>query len=211
MRYLLPTAVAIAVGLVILVSHLIPNPTLFAIRLALTDWAVVLGGLAVLVGVLNLLLVHTRRIQSGQRGALYSFFTILALLLTLGIGAMESFRAGGPALYRQGSLTAILFEGVIGASLAALASLVMFFLVISAVQMMRSKPGGWSALFLAVVVVALVGWIPLSIMAPVGSVRQWLISVPASAGARGILLGVALGTLVIGLRVLTGSERPYRG
>ncbi len=211
MRYLISAAVAIAVGLVILLSHLIPNPLLVAARLALTDWAVVLGGLAVLVGVLNLLLVHTRRIQSNQSGALYSVFTILALLLTLGIGALESFRAGSPALYREGSATAILFEGVIFASLASLASLVMFFLVVSAVRMMRTRPGGWSALFLAVVVVALVGWIPLSFMAPVGSFRHWLISVPASAGARGILLGVALGTLVIGLRVLTGSERPYKG
>jgi len=31
------------------------------------------------------------------------------------------------------------------------------------------------------------------------------------AGARGILLGVALGSLVTGLRILIGSDRPYNG
>jgi len=31
------------------------------------------------------------------------------------------------------------------------------------------------------------------------------------AGARGILIGVALGSLTTGLRVLLGSDRPYSG
>jgi hypothetical protein len=33
--------------------------------------------------------------------------------------------------------------------------------------------------------------------------------VPTLAGVRGILLGVALGTIATGLRVLMGAERPY--
>jgi hypothetical protein len=31
------------------------------------------------------------------------------------------------------------------------------------------------------------------------------------AGARGILLGIALGTILAGLRILFGAERPYSG
>ena len=34
--------------------------------------------------------------------------------------------------------------------------------------------------------------------------------VPA-AGARGMLLGIALGSLVTGIRILIGSEKPYNG
>ena len=33
----------------------------------------------------------------------------------------------------------------------------------------------------------------------------------ASGGARGILIGVALGTLTTGLRILFGADRPYGG
>ena len=33
--------------------------------------------------------------------------------------------------------------------------------------------------------------------------------VPTLAGARGIMLGVALGTIAVGLRVLLGADRPY--
>jgi hypothetical protein len=35
--------------------------------------------------------------------------------------------------------------------------------------------------------------------------------VVAAAGARGILLGVALGTLTTGLRILFGTDLPYKG
>jgi len=45
------------------------------------------------------------------------------------------------------------------------------------------------------------GWLPI--------IKDWILDVPALAGARGVLLGVALGTVATGLRVLLGIDRPY--
>jgi hypothetical protein len=42
-------------------------------------------------------------------------------------------------------------------------------------------------------------------------VRPIITQIFAAAGARGILLGVALGTLTTGLRVLFGADRLYGG
>lgn len=210
MKYVIPAAIAIGVGLVVLASYLFPSPLLLSVRLVFTDWAVVLAGLAVLIGLLNLVIVHGRRIQSGDRRWVYSLFTILAALFTLLIGVFEGGREMVPTLYRPDSVTNLLFEGVIVSSLAALSSLVLFFLVTAAVRMLKKKPDAWSILFLIVVVITLVGWLPMTFMAPANRLRGWLINVPAVAGARGILLGVALGTLVIGIRVLSGVERPYK-
>jgi hypothetical protein len=42
-------------------------------------------------------------------------------------------------------------------------------------------------------------------------VRPFVAQVLAAGGARGILIGVALGTLTIGLRILFGADRPYGG
>ena len=92
----------------------------------------------------------------------------------------------------------------------AKAFLVMFFLVVGAVRMLKSKPNGWSTLFLVAVVVTLVGWLPFGFMSSVNDFREWVLAVPALAGARGILLGIALGTVVVGLRVLIGAEHPYK-
>jgi hypothetical protein len=210
MKYVIPAAIAIGVGLVVLLSYLVPNPVLLTARLALVNWAVVLAGLAVLSGAINLFLVHGRRIQAGDRGWIYSLVTILAALGMLVVGVLEGFNEETPALYREATLTGVLYEGIVVASLATLASLAVVFLVVAAVRMMRTRASIWSILFLAVVIVALVGWLPFNALRPLNRFREWLMAVPVSAGARGILIGVALGTLVIGLRVLTGVERPYK-
>jgi hypothetical protein len=210
MKYIIPAAIAVGVGLVTLLGYFIQSAELLTLRTILINWAVILGGLAVLVGLLNLIIVHFRRMQTGARGSVYSLLTVAAAVATFVVGAAESLRNGGPTLYQQGSLTYLLFTGVVIASQAALASLVMFFLVVAAVRMLQTKPDRWSVLFLATVVVTLVGWLPLAFLRPLNSVREWLLNVAVSAGARGILIGVALGVLMVGIRVLTGVERPYK-
>ncbi len=210
MRYVIPAAIAIGVGLVTLLGYFFTGGQLVALRLIFTDWAIILGALAVLLGLLNLLIVHARRIDTQAPGWPYSLLTALAAIVTLTVGLLESAFQDGSTLYREGSVMNLLFTSVVVASQAALGSLVMFFLVVAAVRMLRTRPTLWSVIFLAALIVALVGWLPLQALTSVNEVRTWLISVPAAAGARGILLGVALGTLAIGLRVLIGAERPYR-
>lgn len=210
MKYVIPAAVAIGTGVVILLSYFWATPMLVGVRITLVDWAVVLGGLAVLVGVLNLLLVNARRIQSGQRGWPYSLITLLAVLLTLAVAMLEGFGKAVTLLGDPTSVTNVLFQGVVVAGQAALAALVMIFLVVAAVRLLRIRPGGWSLVFVVVLLVTLAGWLPLGPAGVLNRFREWLLNVPAAAGARGILLGVALGVLVVGLRVLTGIERPYK-
>jgi hypothetical protein len=210
MKYVIPAAVALGVGLVTLLGYFIQAPDLLTLRTILINWAVILGGLAVLVGLLNLIVVHFRRMQTGAQGSVYSLLTVVAAVAMFLIGAGESLRDGGPSMYTQGSLTNLLFSNVVVASQAALASLVMFFLVAAAIQMMRSRPNRWSVLFLAAALITLVGWLPLGFLGPLNSARDWLLNVAVSAGARGILIGVALGTLMVGIRVLIGIERPYK-
>lgn len=77
---------------------------------------------------------------------------------------------------------------------------------------MRDRLSPWTIGFLVVVVIVLIGWLPLAAFQVSGlsNLRNWLIQVPSTAGARGILLGVALGSMLVGLRVLIGIERPYK-
>lgn len=210
MKYIIPAAIAIGVGIVTLIGYFIQTPELLAIRQILTGWAVILGGLAVVVGLLNLIVVNFRRMRTNNKGAFYSLLTVAAAVGTFVVGSLDSLRKGSPTLYQEGSLIQLVFNGVIIPSQAALAALVMIFLVIAAVKLLKNKPNRWSIIFLFALLVVLVGWIPLSFLAPLNAFRDWAIAVPVSAGARGILIGVALGSVMIGLRVLTGIERPYK-
>ncbi|NDJ52030.1 MAG: hypothetical protein GYB68_02970 [Chloroflexi bacterium] len=208
MRYVVPAAIAIGVGLITLLSYLFVP--LAPARLILTDWAVVLAGLAVLVGLLNVILVNTRRIQEQADGSVYNIVTAGMAILTFLWGAGEVFGGGPEQLYAETSVTNLLFRGVIVASQAAIASLIMVILVLGAMRMTRRERSPWTILFVAVVLITLVGWLPFAGLELLNGVREWIVAVPAAAGARGILLGVALGTITVGLRVIIGSERPYK-
>jgi hypothetical protein len=55
----------------------------------------------------------------------------------------------------------------------------------------------------------LVAALPIAGLEPLRDIGAWLYAVPVSAGGRGILLGIALATLVTGVRVLIGQDRSY--
>ena len=66
-----------------------------------------------------------------------------------------------------------------------------------------------SALMLIVAVVVLIGQVSVGLLPVVPELKNWILAVPAMAGVRGILLGVALGAVLTAIRLLLGVERPY--
>jgi hypothetical protein len=62
-------------------------------------------------------------------------------------------------------------------------------------------------------VVVLLGQVPLGRYLGdfLPRIKDWILNVPGTAGMRGIIIGVALGTIATGVRVLMGFDRPYGG
>jgi hypothetical protein len=87
-------------------------------------------------------------------------------------------------------------------------------LVYGAARLLSRRPKWYTVLFLVTVLVVLLGSVPIFFIGevtPLSALRNWLSQVPAIAGARGLLLGIALGTVATGLRILIGVDRPYGG
>lgn len=154
--------------------------------------------LTVLIGIINLLSVHLGRLAGRKSGFVYSLVLVLSFLLVLVTTVSE----------RETSM--ILLETVQISIESALAGLLFFALVYGAYRMMRRRVTWSGGLFVAVVLVVLVGALPFSGLERVTETRDWLLATPVSAGARGILLGIALATIVTGVRVLIGQDRSYR-
>jgi hypothetical protein len=207
---IISSALAIGLGLFIVVGLLLGsgvgtlhifnvnvNPytiTNFLIQITMYTVAV-----TILLGILNLFVVHLRRIARRSGGWVYSIALIVsaAAVLILWIAG-------------QDATNSMLIETVQVSVESALSGLVVFALVYGAYRLMRRRVTWSGMLFTVVLLVILLGALPLPQAALLTAIRSWLLAVPVSAGARGILLGIALATVVTGVRVLIGQDRSYR-
>lgn len=209
--HFLATVTVISFGLVTLLGLVSTRDTIAA---NLADlWigsVVVVAALAVLIGLLNLFAVHLGRFVHSERGWPYSIVTLVTALAVIVLRILDRAEVWSGDLEGE-YMSARVFEAVQVSGESALAALLVFFLVYAAYRLMRRTVSIWHTLFILSVIVVLLGWIPATQLEDVASLRDWFIEVPVSAGARGILIGVGLGTLMVGVRVLTGQDRSIRG
>lgn len=203
-KYFAP-AISIAVGLLVLLGYFLPIPTLQAVRTEIVHWAVILAAFAILVGILNLLSVHLKKIRGKEKGSIYSLFLITALLLTFVIGLIQGPEA--PAMKA-------IFNTIILPVERSLFALMAITLIYAGIRLLRHHQDLMAILFLLTAIIVMFGAAPLP-FTPIpllgNVVRPAILRIFAASGARGILLGLALGTLLTGIRVLMGTDRPYGG
>jgi len=198
----LAIALVIGFGLLTLIglltgrdSGIVYDATMFFLQIT----AITLG-VAVLIGLLNLYNVHIRRVVTRGRGLGYSIVLLVAASLVLILW-----------LTGQDASNRALLETVQVALESALGGLVFFALVYGAYRLMRRGVTVSGIVFTIVLLIVLLGALPGQRGDTViTSVRAWLLSVPVSAGERGLLLGIALATVVTGVRVLAGQDRNLR-
>ena len=196
-------AFAIASGLVVLLGYFVPVEPLKSLRLILTDWAIVIAGFAVLIGVFNLISVHMEKVRSRQKGSLYGALLIISLIFTFGIGLVL-----GP----ENPLMHLAVDAVIIPVEAALMAILSVTLIYASIRLLRRRVDLMSIIFLVVAVLFLFAIMPTPFgPMPGDQLILNLAGVFSRGGARGLLIGIALGTLLTGLRVLFGIDRPYGG
>jgi hypothetical protein len=229
------TAIAISFGLVVLLGYFFSvdgngNATMLGIlRNFLLQGAIILSAIALLVGIANLVAVHVRKIQTGSsRG--YSMILILSFIITLGIGFYD---ISNTYLFQEPNFqqtiwifkniylfqepnfqqTIWIFKNIQLPIEISLMAVLVVSLSYAAARLFTRRLTSLSIVFVSIVITLLISAAPqLTSLAPtLSKLHSWILRVPAMAGARGILLGVALGTIATGIRILTGNDRPYGG
>ena len=204
MKFPISVAVAIGIGLIVLAGYFLKIPVLINMRMVLLEWATILAAVALLVGIANLFTVHWNKMTSGKLNGIYSAILIVSLVLTMGIvgwfGLTHSYSMwilNNIQLPVEGSLIALL----------------TITLVFAGIRLFRRRSNMLSIVFLITAIIVILASGPLFGISVPGltELRSWVAQVPAMAGARGLLLGIALGIVATGLRVLMGSDRPYGG
>jgi hypothetical protein len=200
---LIALILAILSGLTVLVGYFVP--AFQEVQQLLLNWAIILTGTAAIVGIFNLVLVHASRIQKKEQGAAYSAILLISLFATFVLGL-----ALGPDHAALRSLV----NAVIVPAESSLMGVLAITLIVGAVRLLGRRLNLMSIVFLSTAVLMLLGSATLpfgEIGALTSFARPWFLHVFAMGGARGIIVGMALGTIVTGLRVLIGAHRPYEG
>lgn len=190
------SVITIGVGIVVIYDLTLGTGNIAAsfLRLALVTFAV-----TIVAGIINLLTVHLGRVAGRQRGWVYSIVLLVALIAVIVLW-----------LTGQDATNRLLLENVQVAIESSLAALALFALVYGGYRLLQRRLSWARALFLLAMMIVLLGALPLAEAGWMASARDWLFSIPVSAGARGILFGIALGTIVTGVRLLVGQDRSYR-
>ena len=195
-------AIAIAAGILILGGYFFP--ALAGMQMLLLNWAIILTGVAALTGIFNLISVHADKVRRGEKGSIYSALLVISLVATFFLGII---------LRPEHNAMKSLMDGIIIPTEAALMGILTISLVYAAIRLLRRRVDVMSILFLLTAVIILLGsaTLPFGDMPLLGTFSRWMTQVWALGGMRGILIGVALGALTTGLRILFGADRPYGG
>ena len=203
---LISVVIAISSGILVLLGYFFQVVPFYSLRREFVQWAVILAGFAVLVGVINLTSVHVKKIRRKEKGSAYSLLLIFFLLMTFLAGV--AWKPDHPNMV-------LLFKTVQFPVEASLMALLTVSLTYASIRMLRRRLNLLSIVFLGTALITLLGTASLPFIGDVpflgDIVRPFVSQVMAGAGARGILIGVALGTLTTGLRILFGVDRPYGG
>jgi hypothetical protein len=204
------TAIAIGVGIIVLAGYFIPS--IESVRFIFLRTGLVLAAVALLVGIINLTSVHIKKMGRENENSGYSLILLISLLVTLVVGSIDmvqTYLVGQPNF----RMTGWVFTNIQLPIETSLLAVTAVSLIYAAASILRKRMDMFSIVFFFVVLLILLGSfaIPPSTIPFLGAIRDWILRVPALGGARGLLLGIALGTITTGIRILMGTDRPYGG
>lgn len=223
---LVATLIAVGTGWIVLLGYFLPEVELFkSANQSLLGIASQLAAVVVLVGAINLFLVHTKKLTGNTPGWFYSLFVLFGLVAVILLNVVAPFVAPflpadvvlgvGPA----SNANLFIFKYIQSAAGAAIAGLIFFFLVLAGYRVLGRRMTLATFAFVvsgAITLLALAPW-PTFLPNPevydnttLRDLLRTLTLIPSIAGARGLLLGIALGVVATGLRVLLAQDRPYR-
>jgi hypothetical protein len=203
-------AIAIGVGIIVLAGYFIPS--LNNIRFVLLRTGLVLSAVALLVGIVSLVSVHFKKLRAESENSGYSLILLIALIATLVVGIIDivqTYLTGKPNF----QITNWVFTYIQLPIETSLLAVTAVSLTYAAASILKRRMDLFSIIFFFVVLLVLLGSfsIPPATIPFLHVIREWILRVPALGGARGLLLGIALGTITTGIRILMGTDRPYGG
>jgi hypothetical protein len=216
-KRLIATLIAGVAGIIVLLDFAGSVPRIDLLAQLLVSWAATLAALALLVGLLSVVGSHLVRVLRQRPDWGYSVVMLVAMLVVIVSGTLVGFWDDG-----TGTKIVILPQSLVEQPIrdlfrafyqplgASFLALLAFFSLSAALRALRRRTADALVIvFVAVIVLALTALPQLDALPMLGESVRWVSDYLVLAGARGLLIGAALGALVAGVRVLLGFDQPY--
>ncbi len=212
-KRLIATLIAGVAGLLVLIDFASAIPNLDQMARIVVEWAALLAVMALLVGLLSVTAGHLMRVLRRQPDWGYSLVLLAAMLVVIVSGTIVGLVPGGYTLIPS-SLVEQPIRDLFRAFYQPLASsflaLLAFFSLSAALRALRRRTADALVIVIVALLVLVLAALPQAAALPVlGDSVRWISDYVALAGARGLLIGAALGAVVAGVRVLLGFDQPY--
>ncbi len=198
-----PTLITTVTGSIYVLAAFFRVPLFSTIKGHLDKWFLIVTSVTVLVGVINLVMIHGSAIMKRKPGRVQSLVLCLSLAFTIALGLVDT---------SQGPRYAFLFKNVLGPLGSTTYSLLCFYIASAAYRAFRLRSLD-AGLLLAAAVIIMLGSVPIgdAIWSGLPGISAWLLDVPNSAGMRGVMIGATLGAVATACRILLGIERGHLG
>jgi len=202
MRRELPVFIAGAVGVLLILEYFFNVPALVRISNEIQNWVIVIAAFAMGLGAVGLVRNHARRVMDRRPDSYNSVLLIISVVVTAGAGIIS----------RTNPTFLFVFDYIITPLGAAFYAMVAFFVASSAYRAFRARSAE-ALLFLVAGAIVMLGRAPIGevIWSQFPVITEWIMKYPNLAGMRGVQIGVAVGVIGVGIRVLLGIDRSYLG
>lgn len=190
---------AAVVGLILLAGYFINIPQLESIRGILLGWVITLVGLAGLIGIINLISVHAGKVRAERRDWGNSLILIVAFAVVFITGMI---------LKPDHAFFTSMISAIVVPVEASLLALLSVTLSVALIRAIRPGINILSIIFIASAMIFIwagTGFIPFQDLKFIQPLLSFLNTLPLG-GARGVLIGVGLGSLTVGIRTLVRIE-----
>jgi hypothetical protein len=211
-KRLLAVLIAGVSGLFVLLDFAGSGALVATAARTLVGWAALITAIALMIGILGMVGAHLERVRQRSADWGYSLVLLAGVLLVIVVGILFPLPgAAGFALPRSLAEEPIhqLFTTVYEPLASSLLALLAFFALSAALRALGRRSADATVIVVVAALVLLSQLPPVYALPGVGVAVQWLNDYIALAGARGLLIGAAIGALVASVRVLLGFDLPY--